>query len=136
MTAAITLTDNANSPQTVALSGSAISSTTTGTTTVYLSLNNLYFYNRAVGSASAPESIVLINTGNNIFNLTSMVVTGSQPDSFLVSSTCGSELAIGASCTISVSFLPQIVGANSANIVLTDNAGTGAQSFPLVGHGF
>lgn len=136
MTAAITLTDNANSPQTVALSGSAISSTTTGTTTVYLSLNNLYFYNRAVGSASAPESIVLINTGNNIFNLTSMVVTGSQPDSFLVSSTCGSELAIGASCTISVSFLPQIVGTNSANIVLTDNAGTGAQSFPLVGHGF
>jgi hypothetical protein len=134
----VTLTDNAsNSPQAIPLSGSAVTtSTSSGTTYIHLSLNNLYFYNRAVGSTSAPKSIVVTNTGKVTFFLKNMVLTGPQTSSFLLSSTCGSQLAVGASCTINVSFDPQIVGTNTASIALTDNAGTGVQSIPLVGHGF
>ena len=138
-TAAVSLTDAAsNSPQTIALSGSAVTSSTptTGTTTIHLSLNNLYFYNRAVGSTSAPSSIVLTNTGKATLSIGSMVLTGPQTSSFLVSSNCGSALAVSASCTINVSFDPKVVGTNTASIVLTDNAGTGTQSIPLTGHGF
>ncbi len=140
-TAAVTLTDNASSStQQVALSGSATSTNSPAssgtTTTIHLSLNNLYFYNRAVGSTSAPNSIVITNTGKATFTLNRMALSGPQTSSFLVSSTCGSTLAIGSSCTIFVSFDPQVVGTNTASIVLTDNAGTGTQSLPLVGHGF
>jgi hypothetical protein len=138
MVAVVTLTDNAsNSPQSISLSGSSVSTTTTsGTTTIHLSVNNLYFYNRAVGSTSAPSSIVLTNTGKAVFTLKSMSVTGAQPGAFLVSTTCGAQLAVGASCAINVSFRPVIVGTNSASLVLTDNAGTGVQTLPLAGHGF
>ena len=138
-TAAVSLTDNAsNSPQAIALSGSAVPSSTPtpGTTTIHLSLNNLYFYNRAVGSSSAPSSIVLTNTGEATLSIGSMVLTGPQTSSFLVSSNCGSVVAVGASCTINVIFDPEVVGTNTASIVLTDNAGTGTQSIPLTGHGF
>ncbi len=138
MTAAVILSDNAsNSSQVISLSGSSVSSTTTsGTTTIHLSLNNLYFYNRVVGSTSAPASIVLTNTGKAVFALKSIAVTGAQPAAFLVSTTCGAQLAVGASCAINVSFRPVIVGTNSASIVLIDNAGTGTQTLPLVGNGF
>jgi len=138
MVAVVTLTDNAsNSPQAISLSGSSVSSTQpSGTTTIHLSLNNLYFYNRAVGSTSAPSSIVLANTGKAVFTLKSISVTGAQPGAFPVSTSCGAQLAVGASCAINVSFRPAIVGTNSASIVLTDNAGTGVQTLPLVGHGF
>jgi hypothetical protein len=37
---------------------------------------------------------------------------------------CGTTLAAGASCTISVTFLPQMTGPRSGAVLITDNAGT------------
>jgi hypothetical protein len=137
MSANLTIADNApNSPQTVSLSGSAVNPTNPATTTIHLSLNNLYFYNRAVNSTSAPQSIVVRNTGKAALTIRTMALSGSQPTSFLVSSTCGSPVAVGASCTIKVSFVPKVTGTNSASLVLTYNGSLSTLSIPLVGHGF
>lgn len=138
MTATLALASNApNSPQMISLTGTAVNPTSTGTiTTIHLSLNNLYFYNRAVNTLSAPKSIVVTNTGKAPLTVKSLVLTGSQPTSFLVSSTCGSSVSVGASCTINVSFIPRVTGTNSASLVLTYNGSPATLSIPLVGHGF
>jgi hypothetical protein len=41
-----------------------------------------------------------------------------------MSTNCDSTLAAGASCTISVTFVPQGSGARSGIVTITDNAGT------------
>jgi hypothetical protein len=137
-TANLVLASNAsNGSQLISLTGTAVNPTNTGaTTTVHLSVNNLYFYNRAVNSLSAPKSIVVKNTGKAVLTIGSLVLTGAQPTSFQVSSTCGSTVAIGGSCTINVSFIPRITGANSANLILTYNGSPTSLSIPLAGHGF
>jgi hypothetical protein len=45
-------------------------------------------------------------------------------DDFTMSTNCDSTLAAGASCTISVTFVPQGSGARSGIVTITDNAGT------------
>jgi hypothetical protein len=40
-----------------------------------------------------------------------------------MSTSCGSALAAGASCTISLTFLPQATGARSGMVTIMDNAG-------------
>lgn len=138
MTATLVIASNASTtPQVISLTGTAVNPTNVGaTTTIHLSLNNLYFYNRAVNSLSAPKSIVVTNTGKAVLTIRSLVLTGAQPASFLVSSTCGPTVAIGGSCTINVSFIPRITGTNSASLILTYNGSPTTVSIPLVGHGF
>ena len=135
MSAAVLLTDNASgSPQSVALSGTGASGSTTGsTTTVHYSVNNLYFYNRAVGSASAPSTITVTNTGKANFTISNLTLTGAQASSFAATSNCA-NVAPEASCTLNVTFDPKLVGTNSATIGVSSNAGS--QSIPLTGHGF
>ena len=139
MTASLALASNApNSPQLIPLTGTAFSPPTGGAlTSIHLSLNNLYFYNRKVNSTSAPDSIVVTNAGKAAaLIIRGMALTGSQPTSFAVASTCGSSVPVGASCTINVSFAPRVAGTNSASLVLTYNGSLGTLSIPLVGHGF
>jgi Abnormal spindle-like microcephaly-assoc'd, ASPM-SPD-2-Hydin len=138
MTASLALASNASSsPQAISLTGTAVNPTSGGTnTSIHLSRNNLYFYNRAVNSISAPSSILITNTGKAALTVRSLTLTGAQPTSFLASSTCGSTVAVGASCTINVSFVPRITGTNTASLILTYNGSPSTLSIPLVGHGF
>ena len=137
MTASLTIASNAsNSPQMIPLTGTAVNPTSGANTTIHLSLNNIYFYNRAVNTTSAPQSIVVTNSGKAALAIQSMILTGSQASSFVVSSTCGSSVAVGASCTINVSFAPKVTGTNSASLVLTYNGSPATLSIPLTGHGY
>jgi hypothetical protein len=57
-------------------------------------------------------------------------------DFAITSNTClAAPVAIGGSCTVSVSFTPQAVGARSSSLVITDNAPGSPQSVPLTGTG-
>ena len=138
MTASLALASNApNSPQLISLQGTAVSPSNGGAnTTIHLSLNNLYFYNRAVNSTSTPTPILVTNTGKAALTVRSMAFTGSQPTSFLASSTCLATVGVGAICTINVSFVPRVTGTNSATLVLTYNGSPATLSIPLMGHGF
>ena len=52
---------------------------------------------------------------------------------YVLSTSCGSTLASGASCQISVTFTPQGTGPRSGAVTISDNAGT--QRFTLSGVG-
>src|SRR6266850_1915925 len=130
-TGAVTLTDNASgSPQTVALSG-------TGTATppvLSLSTSSLSFGSQAVGNASAAQVVTLSNSGGAL-SISSIAVTGTNAGDFSQSNTCGSSVAGGANCTISVTFKPTAAGSRSAAVSITDNATGSPQTVSLSGTG-
>ncbi len=95
-----------------------------------LSGSYLNFGGQAVGSRSAPQAIVLFNAGNGPLSISS--ITASGPD-YLMGSTCGPTLAAGASCRITVSFLPQARGPRSGLVTVVDSAG--GRRFTLTGVG-
>jgi len=130
ITAAVTVIDNAsNSPQSVSLSG-------TGTTaTVSLSPSSLSFGNQSVSTKSGTLTATLTNGGSAALSLSSVALTGANAGDFAQSNTCGSSVAAGGSCTISVTFDPTASGSRTASVSITDNATGSPQSLSLSGTG-
>ena len=65
----------------------------------------LTFAAQAPGTTSAAQTITLANTGSSA--LTNFVLQFYFPSDFIQSSNCGTTLAAGATCAISVSFSPR-----------------------------
>ena len=129
-TASVSITDSASgSPQTVSLSG-------TGTAgVVSLSATSLAFGNQSVGTTSTAQSLTLSNTGNAALSITSLALTGTNAGDFAQTNTCGSSVAAGSSCTISVTFTPSASGSRTASVSITDNASGSPQTVSLSGTG-
>src|SRR6266446_8180632 len=131
--ASLSVSDDAfNSPQTASLTGSGTSSSST---TVTLSPNKLSFGNQPMGSTSAAQSAILQNTGQATLIITSIAIAGPNPSDFAQTNDCGTTVAVGASCTFSVTFTPTASGNRSATINITDNAGGSPQHVNLTGTG-
>ena len=132
MTAAITITDSASSsPQSVALTGTGVAPASP----VTLSSTSLSFGSVSVGTASASQSVTMTNSGNVALSITSIAVTGADASSFVFANSCGTSLAIGASCTIHGHFAPAAAGALTAAITITDSAPNSPQTITLSGTG-
>jgi len=86
-----------------------------------LSSGFLNFGGQGVGNPTAPQNIVLFNAGNGALSIGGIKLSGGD---FTMSSSCGTMLAAGASCAISITFVPQGTGARSGVVTLTDSAGT------------
>ena len=132
--ASITVIDNAaGSPQSVALKGTG---TAAGAApAVKLSASSLTFASQAAGTSSAAQTVTLSNSGTASLSLSSITVTGGQADDFALAKTCGSSLAAGASCSLSVTFKPVSAGKKLASISIADNAGGSPQTVALTGTG-
>jgi hypothetical protein len=117
--------------QTVALSGTGATAATPATVT--LTPASLAFGSLATWSVSAAQVATLTNTGTTAMAITSITMGGTNPFVFSQTNTCGTSLAAGASCTISVKFTPNGVGAKSATVNVLDAVGT--QSVSLSGTG-
>jgi hypothetical protein len=102
---------------------------------VNLSPTSLNFPIRLVGSPSPSKPVTLTNTGGAILTITSIAVTGTNAGDFSQTNDCGTTVAIGASCTINVTFLPTAKGPRAAAVTLTDDAQDSPQSVPLTGIG-
>ncbi len=129
-TASVVFTDNAaGSPQTVNLTG-------TGTSAgLGLSATTLTFGSQLLGASTPAQSVTLTNNGNLALSITSAAVTGTNPGDFPETTTCGSSLAAGGSCTISVTFTPSASGSRTASVTITDNAIGSPQTVSLTGTG-
>ena len=68
-------------------------------------------------------------------NITSLVLTGTNVSDFAQTNTCGTSVAAGGSCTISVTFTPTASGSRTASVSITDNASGSPQSVSLTGTG-
>ena len=72
---------------------------------VTLSPASLAFAATVVGSTTAAQLVTVKNSGTATLDLTSETITGTNATSFVKSATtCGTTLAAGASCTVSVEF--------------------------------
>jgi hypothetical protein len=135
-TGTLTVTDNNNgmagSTQTVSLSGTG---TSVPAPVVSLSPTSLAFDNQAVDMTSTAQSLTLSNTGNAALSITSLALTGSNASDFAQTNTCGSSVAGGANCTISVTFTPSGSGSRTASVSITDNASGSPQTVSLSGTG-
>jgi hypothetical protein len=103
----------------------------TGSATLTASPSSLSFGNEASGSTSAAQTVTVSNTGSVAASI-SGVAAGSG---FAETNTCGSSLAAGANCTVSVSFAPTAAQAYSANLTVSSNASNGTLTVPLTGTG-
>ena len=133
-TGTVTLNDNApNTPQRVPLTGTGVSTSTTGPA-VSLSPSSLSFGNQAVGTTSAVKFVTLTNTGHATLTFSGgFLISGNF--AFAGLGTCGSSVAVGASCTISVKFTPTATGARTGVVTLNDNAPNTPQRISLSGSG-
>jgi dienelactone hydrolase len=96
-----------------------------------LSATKLTFGRQLVGATSPAKSVKLTNDGTMTLDITSIVASGD----FSEKDNCGSSLAAGASCTISVTFTPTQIGTRTGTLSLTDNAPDSPQTAALSGRG-
>lgn len=121
---AMTLVDSAlGSPQAVPLAGLSVSGAA-----VTLSPASLSF-GLPVGQTSTAVTATIENTGNVLLTGISIAATGD----FTETNTCGASLGLGASCTISVEFVPLARGVLGGSITVTSNAGQSAISLSGIG---
>jgi hypothetical protein len=126
----LTITDNATiRPQTVSLSGAGVGPAAS------LSPASLSFVNQAGGTTSSPETALLWNTGNVTLNITNVTIAGTNSTDFSQTNNCGSSLAPGATCTLSITFTPTASGSRTGTLTITDNATPGTQTISLTGTG-
>ena len=124
ITGAFTITDNApNSPQTVALSGVG--------TAVSLSPLSLNFGSQQVGTTSQPQTLTLTNHATAALSIGSIQIN----PNFAQTNNCGTSVAAGGSCTISVTFTPTRKGSGTVPLVIYDNGGASPQIVLVSGTG-
>ena len=122
---AITVTDSAsNSPQTASLTGS-------GVLPVALTPVSDGFGNVVVSVTSAAKNSILKNNQTVALSITSIALTGD----FAQTNNCGTSVAAGASCTISVTFTPTATGSRTGTLTVTDNASNSPQTASMAGTG-
>jgi hypothetical protein len=73
---------------------------------------------------NATAELALNNVGNAPLVITSATITGASAADFSQTNTCGTSLAAGATCVITMTFSPKELGARAASLVLNTNAGT------------
>lgn len=135
-TATLDVKDNAaNSPQTMAVSGVAVSLVPA----VTLSPASLTFASTAKGTAAPAQAVTVKNTGNAALSLSAtgqgIKIAGTDASSFTETNTCGTSVAAGASCRITVTFKPAATGALTAQMTIADNATGSPQAITLTGTG-
>jgi hypothetical protein len=125
--ATVSVADNAgSSPQTAALSG-------TGAANVTLTPAALTFTAQVLKTSSPAQILTLKNGGTTSLTISSVAISGTNATDFSQTNTCGTSVAGGASCTISVVFKPTSINHRVATLTVTDGAGT--QTASLSGTG-
>lgn len=114
------VTGNASPLQyTVNLSGNG---TTPATAT--LSPTTLSFGGQNVGTTSAAQTVTLSNSGTLTLNNIVISHTGDYATPAAATNPCGTSLAGGASCNISVTFAPTATGSRPGTLTVSSSAGT------------
>jgi hypothetical protein len=119
-----------NSPLIVALSGAGVGAGEA----LSISPATLSF-SQAIGQASAPQNVTLLNSGTADINLSSISITG-PADYSISSSTCPSvpvPLTSGNACSIQITYTPSAVGSSTATLGIAGNAGNQAVSLKGAG---
>ncbi len=90
-----------------------------------------------VGSTSAAQTVTFSNTGIAPITIASSALGGpNAAETAIAGDTCtGTTLAVGATCTVGVSFAPTATGVRNAALTLTHDGANSPFSVPLAGTG-
>jgi hypothetical protein len=87
--------------------------------------------NTLVGSTSSAQTVTVSNPGTTAASVSSVTVSGP----FSQTNTCGSSIAAGGSCAVSVTFAPTATGAASGTLSVTSSAPGSPLTVALSGTG-
>ena len=125
----VTVTDNApDSPESTTLTGVGEGGSSPAVT---LNPTSLTFATQLVGTTSPAQNVMLTNTGTATLTITSITTTGD----FAQTNNCGTTVAAGAGCTISVTFTPPTINTRTGTVSVVDNAPASPQTVTLTGTG-
>src|SRR5574340_386927 len=129
-TGTLTVNDNAApSPQTAGLTGTGNASG------VNLLPTSLTFSSQVVGTSSPSQGLTLSNSLSTTVTISSIVITGANAGDFSQTNNCGTSVAAGANCTISVTFKPTATGTRNASLTVTESSPNAFQTVILTGTG-
>lgn len=100
-----------------------------------LSAQNNFVFKGSRNQSGSPKAIILKNTTSGIRKIASITLSGPQSGDFQQTNTCGTTLAAGADCAITVTFSPQGTGTRTAVLQITDSASNSPQIINLSGIG-
>ncbi len=92
----------------------------------------LAFGNQQTNTTSASQTVTLTNNAKTSTSITSIV---SSLTVFTQTNTCGTKLAAGKSCTVTVTFTPDFPGTFNGSLTFTDADATSPQVVTLTGTG-
>ena len=123
----LTFTDDAaDSPQTVALTGTGQS--------LALSPNPVNYGTVVVGQSST-KTVTVTNVSTATVSMTGFTITGAINDYSITANTCGGTLGAGATCSIDVKFAPTVRGKRNGTLNVLNNGGGANSMDKLVGVG-
>ena len=93
--------------------------------------SSLSFGNENVGSTSAAQTVTVSNPGTTAASVSSVSASGP----FSETNTCGSSIAAGGSCSVSVKFAPTAAGSASGTLSVASSAPSSPLSVALSGTG-
>jgi hypothetical protein len=113
--ASLSIADNASgSPQSVMLTGNITGPAITLT-------SSALSFTAPAESTSAAQILTLQNTGTGTLTLNSLTFSGGSTASFAQTNTCGATVAVGATCTITLTFTPFLATSYSSSLVINGN---------------
>lgn len=92
----------------------------------------------ADGASSPPLNILVTNSGNAALNIADMTITGTNAADFVLSqNNCLSisPIPAGGSCDFSITFVPSVIGLETASLQVTDDGIGSPQTLDLRGTG-
>jgi hypothetical protein len=95
----------------------------------------LPFGNQTANVASAPLAVTVTNTGSIALPITGITLSTLSPHPFSQTNNCGTSVAAGSSCQISVIFNPTSAGAKTAKLSINTSGSAGTQTVALTGTG-
>jgi parallel beta-helix repeat protein len=93
--------------------------------------SSLAFGSQALNTTSSAQTVTVNNAGTAAATVSAIGTTGD----FAQTNTCGSSIAAGASCTVSVTFTPTASGTRTGNLTITSNASNSPTIVALTGTG-
>ncbi|HEX3962748.1 MAG TPA: choice-of-anchor D domain-containing protein, partial [Trebonia sp.] len=104
---------------------------TSPTSALTASPSSLAFASTTVGSASAAQTVTVSNPNSTAVSVSSVSASGP----FAETSTCGTSIAAGGSCTVSVTFKPTATGSATGSLSVASNAPSSPLAVALSGTG-
>ena len=105
----------------------------TGVPIASISPATLTFPVQSLNKFSPSQSVTISNVGTGTLEINSIALTGNGH--FPFANGCGATLAVGATCTVQLSFRPTLRGLSSAALSIADDTTVSPQTVALIGTG-